>query len=232
MASLVTKMLADVERAKKASKKVIADCRDNPMVPDDVAYTLAHKTFKSFLDDKADTINLLCDMMENPDDKYAQAMQRLVDIVANKSSDVRQKQWYMVTIRPDCTKCHFLEFKEKVETLLERKCFIEGSYSYEQKATSPSDIGTGFHVHIVTKMKQASKGQVLRDVTSSFKDWIDKGFITANNLDVRTTKNPDDLIDNYLLEYKSDDGHKETTQAMDELWRTSMGLKRIYTLTQ
>lgn len=231
MASLVTKMLADVERAKKAAKKMREECAKNDLVTKEVTDKLALTSFKRFLDDKADTINMLCDMMEDPENKYTQAMQRLVDIVASKSSNVRQHQWYMITIRPDCTKCHFLEFKEKIDMILERKCFIEGSYSYEQKGTTPSEIGEGFHVHIVANMKQSSKGQVLRDMTSSFKDWIDKGLITANNIDVRTTKNPDDLIDNYLLEYKSEDGHKETTRATDELWRTSMGLKRIYTLT-
>lgn len=163
-------------------------------------------------------------------------MKRMKDAIQDEFAELlempkKEKQSYMITIRPDDTKVDIIDFIQRVNAIVSRKCFIEGKYSYEQKGTSVEDHGKGFHVHIVARMTQASKGQVLRDMTSSLKDWIEAGFITPNNIDVRTTKNPDELIQNYLIEYKSDDDHKEVTQAMDELWRTGNSLKRIYTIT-
>lgn len=164
-------------------------------------------------------------------------MKRMKDAIQDEFAELldmpkKEKQAYMITIRPDDTKAKLVDFIDKVQTLTSRKCFIEGKYSYEQKGTDSESLGSGFHVHIVARMSQNSKGQVLRDVTSTFKDWIEKGLITPNNIDVRTTKNPDELVQNYMIEYKSDDGHKETTQAMDELWRTGNSLHRLYTFTQ
>lgn len=138
------------------------------------------------------------------------------------------KQSYFITIRPDDSKCSITDFIVKVESFMKRKCFISYSLSYEQKGTSIEDLGKGFHVHIVADMKQASKGQVLRDCLSSWNDWIEKGLITKNNIDVRTTKNPDKIVDDYLIEYKSDDGHKEVTKDMDYLWRSNNNIENIY----
>lgn len=138
------------------------------------------------------------------------------------------KQSYFITIRPDDSKCTIVDFINKVESFMKRKCFISYSLSYEQKGTCIEDLGKGFHVHIVADMKQNSKGQVLRDCLSSWNDWIEKGLITKNNIDVRTTKNPDKIVDDYLIEYKSDDGHKEVTKDMDSLWRSTNNIESIY----
>lgn len=228
MASLVTKAIADIERAKKAARKIKSDYEKNPMVSQEVIDTLAIKTYDNVLNDKADTIERLCEMLEDPDNRYANAMQRLVGIISNKSANIQTKQSYMITIRPDHTKIDFFDFKQHVEQFVTRKCFVEYKYSFEQKGTDPMSLGHGFHVHIVAKMKQRSKSEVLRDTLSSWKEWIDKGFIAANCIDVITSKNGDALVENYLLEYKSDDGHKELTQSWDELWRTGMSLQRLY----
>lgn len=163
-------------------------------------------------------------------------MKRMKEVIQDEFAELldvpkKEKQSYMITIRPDDTKVDLIDFTQKIFSLTSRKCFIEGKYSFEQKGTCVDDIGKGFHVHIVARMSQSSKGQVLRDVTSTFKDWIEKGLITTNNIDVRTTKNPEELVNTYLVEYKSDDGHKEVTQSWDELWRTGNSLKRLYTLT-
>lgn len=142
-----------------------------------------------------------------------------------------RKQAYFITIRPDCNKVAFVDFKEKVESFVNRSCFIDCTYSFEQKGTLPSEMGDGFHVHIVTTSKHRSKGECLRDTLSSWKKWIDDGWIAANCIDVGVTKNPASLIENYLIDYKSDDEHKMPTKAMDELWRTTNGLAPIYKKT-
>lgn len=229
MASMVTKMIADVERAKKAAKKARDLYRDNPNLTADDVERAAVGAFRNTLNDKADTIELLCDMLEDPENRYANSMHRLAEIISNKSSTLQKKQSYMITIRPDDSKVDFIDFQRYVEYFVQRKCFMNYKYSFEQKGIEPMDLGKGFHVHIVADMKQRSKSEVLRDTLSSWKEWIDKGYIASNCIDVITTKNGDALVENYLLEYKSDDGHKEVTRSWDELWRTGMSLKRLYT---
>lgn len=138
------------------------------------------------------------------------------------------KQDYFLTIRPDDSKCTIEDFMEKVDRFVRRKCFISYRLSYEQKGESINDLGKGFHVHIVANMRQRAKSEVLRDTLSSWNDWIKKGWITPNNIDIRTTKNPDKIVDEYLLEYKSDDGHKEKTKNCDTIWRQSKGILDLY----
>lgn len=138
------------------------------------------------------------------------------------------KQAYFITIRPDCNNVTFLEFKEKVESFVNRSCFLECTYSFEQKGTTPSELGNGFHVHIVTTSKHRSKGECLRDTLSSWQKWIDDKKIVSNCIDVGVTKNPETLIQNYLIDYKSDDDHKMPTKSMDELWRLEQGLVSLY----
>lgn len=226
--SMVTKMIADFERAKKAAKKAHDTYRDNPHLTADDVDRAAIGVFRSKLNDKAETIEMLCDALEDPNNRYCNAMHRLAEIISNKSSTLSNKQSYMITIRPDDSKVDFIDFQRYVEYFVQRKCFIDYQYSFEQKGIEPMDIGKGFHVHIVANMKQRSKSEVLRDTLSSWKEWIDKGLIASNCIDVITTKNKDALVENYLLEYKSDDGHKEVTRSWDELWRTGMSLKRLY----
>lgn len=139
---------------------------------------------------------------------------------------------YFITIRPDDSKCCFEDFREKVMTFLKRKCFLEYTLSFEQKGTTPSDMGRGFHCHIIAKMKQRSKGEVLRDTLNSFKEWIDKEWIASNCIDVVITKNPEKLVLNYLVKYESEDGHKMATKAIDDLWRSSMAIEPLYVLSQ
>lgn len=138
------------------------------------------------------------------------------------------KQSYFITIRPDCSKVHFLEFKEKVDSFVARTCFTSVKYSFEQKATTPSELGEGFHVHLVAQSKHRSKGECLRDTLSSWNTWISEGKIASNCIDVSVTRNGESLVQNYLIDYKSDDGHKEPTKSMDELWRLENNLLALY----
>lgn len=158
-------------------------------------------------------------------DEYLEVAQQLHGQYLNA---IGNKQAYFITIRPDCNKVMFDDFKDKVESFVQRACFIDYTYSFEQKGTTASDMGTGFHCHIVTQSKHRSKGECLRDTLSSWKKWIDDGLIAPNCIDVGITKNPDTLIQNYLIDYKSDDDHKLPTKSMDELWRYTLDIKPLY----
>lgn len=137
-------------------------------------------------------------------------------------------QHYFITIRPDDSKVEFSDFYDKTIAFVKRKCFIDYKLSFEQKGTCPTELGKGFHCHIVAQMKQRSKTEVLRDTLSSWNDWINKDWIKGNCIQVLTTKNPEQLVNDYLIEYKSDDEHKEQTKNWDEIWRSNLSLSAIY----
>lgn len=136
--------------------------------------------------------------------------------------------WYNISIRPNENKITFYEFYDYIRKLVERKCFIQFHLVFEQKGESDSDIGKGFHAHIVANMNQRSRGEVLRDIKSSMRKMIDNGQIAENCIQVDTTRNPDDIIENYLTNYESIDGHKEKTQHTDKIWREKMNLENYY----
>lgn len=173
-------------------------------------------------------INLVCDLMEGP---YGDAMHRLASIIKDRQTSIgritNNPQNYLITIRPS-NNVQLTDFVAMIQHMILRKCFVKGVYSFEQKGTSPSTLGDGVHCHIVATMKQCSKAAVLRDISSTFKSWINNGNITANNIDVRTTHNPEEVVKNYLIEYRSDDGHKEPTKYWDEQWRRESGMDSLY----
>lgn len=227
MMSLVARAERDQAKiAKEATKQATRECTLHPEYDfkERYAFWFAMEKKKA-----SNAIHGLCNLLE--DEEYSSAMDRLANIVKSKADALNNgenRQWYFITIRPDDKQCTIEDLVTKVETLIQRSCFISGSYSFEQKGTFPEELGNGFHCHLVCNMKQASKGQVLRDLKSSFASWIKESKIAENCIDVQGTRNPDDIIEGYLLGYESEDGHKEKTRGMDELWRTMSNLKRIY----
>lgn len=130
------------------------------------------------------------------------------------------KRTFMITIRPDTNKINFATFKNDVDNFLTRTMFHKIHHcSFEQKGTSLDTLGHGFHVHIISETTCRSKGEVLRNTISTFKRY------TADNcIQVDVCKNPEETIQNYLIDYKSKDGHKEITKEWDARWREQVGL--------
>lgn len=146
---------------------------------------------------------------------------RLEEATAEYLSD--KKQWYFITVRPDESKIEFEDFFKKVSKFLSRACIEDYHASVEQKGTDDESLGKGFHLHAVVKAKWRSKSECLRDTQSTFLKCT-----APNCVKVITTKNPLELVQNYLIEYKSDDGHKEVTKAWDKIWRDKLGLAPSY----
>lgn len=132
---------------------------------------------------------------------------------------------YFITIRPDEKKITFQKFYDDIYKLVQRKCFLSFKLSFEQKGTDNDSIGKGFHVHIIATMKQTSPGNVLRDIHSSVKD-----YTAFNCIDVKKlyTQQDVDNVENYIVEYKSDDDHKIATKEYDHIWREKNNIKNIY----
>lgn len=201
-----------LNNAKKNAFK-IANLRSN--IGED--FTKAYE--ESFEHEKNIEINKFCEILE-----FSKTMHSLY---LDKMGFNNHKNFYFITIRPN-DNCEFIDFKNKINEFLSRKCFLEYTYSFEQKGTSLSTLGQGFHVHIIANMIQRSKSEVLRDTLSSWNAWINMKWISPNCIQVDTTKNPNKLINDYLICYKSDDNHKETTKEWDNLWREKLGLSNLY----
>lgn len=129
---------------------------------------------------------------------------------------------YLITIRP--ANGHDLAtFYETVRRFTDRKTIANFTLSFEQKGTSLETLGNGMHVHIVAATTFRSKADVLRAAISTFKH-----MAADNCIDVRLCRTPQLVIANYLVDYQSDDGHKQTTREWDALWRERTGLLPLY----
>jgi len=128
--------------------------------------------------------------------------------------------WYFVTVRPR-PGVTWEDFYILTYKYVNRAFMVDYKLSFEQKSTEGN--GDGFHCHIVCKTKHRSKGEILRDTKSTFNKIADD-----NCIDIKPTRNPEDIVNNYLLAYKSDDEHKAGTQEGDRIWRHKLGLKDLY----
>lgn len=126
-----------------------------------------------------------------------------------------------ITIRPN-PDVSWDTFRAICDKYVSRKMFISGTYSFEQKGESEDTLGKGFHIHLVVKSKD-NLAQVLKNTINTFKH-----VAAANCVKVLDTSNGQKLIQDYLIDYKSKDEHKEATQAWDALWRINEGLQPLY----
>lgn len=135
----------------------------------------------------------------------------------------RETGHYMITIRPDESKIKFRVFKTLVEKYV-RKKMITYTYSFEQKGIDPETLGKGFHVHIVGTIRQRDKTTCLAQTCNFFADCT-----AANCIQVDYCSHPEATIKNYLVDYVSEDGHKEVTKTGDSIWRREEQLEELYT---
>lgn len=135
---------------------------------------------------------------------------------------VEAGRWYFITVRPS-DQIAFRDLFDTVRRLVKRACFLEYTCSFEQKGTSEETLGQGAHVHIIASLTQRSKGEVLRDIASTFARLCSKEFC-----DVKIVSHPATLKQKYLIDYESKDEHKEKTKDWDALWRERMGLRPLY----
>lgn len=159
-------------------------------------------------------------------------LEKTLDIYDKISNMINERKapptQYMITVRPNDKQCTFKEFYDKVMSFVSRKCFIEYTLSFEQKGENLHELGHGFHVHIIATMRQRSFGEVLRDVKSSWNPWIKDNKLATNCIQVDKCNNGEQVIQDYLIDYKSNDEHKIKTKAMDEVWRINEKLQSIY----
>lgn len=154
---------------------------------------------------------------------YQMKVQEVYDEVMSQYAEPEEKQKYFITIRPDEKICNFNMFARQIAKYVKRACILSYTLTYEQKGESFDELGKGFHCHIVADGTWKSKGEALRDTQSTFKH-----LCAPNCIDIKTTKNAKDIIQNYMIDYKSNDEHKEKTMVYDQAWRLELGINAIY----
>lgn len=149
-------------------------------------------------------------------------LMKMFQDAAEKAGLFRHRRTFVITIRPK-PGLTFDAFKNRVEHMMRRECFIAYAYSYEQKGTDPDNLGNGFHVHIVASVTQRSKGELLRDLQSTWNGVVDAQCIQVD----ACFTSPKTFVEHYLIHYKSNDGHKILTRDADASWRASLSLPAV-----
>lgn len=131
-----------------------------------------------------------------------------------------------ITIRPRDDFTDWPAFRAAVLRFVASDLFTAKVWSFEQKGTTAETLGTGFHVHIVVRVKPGrflSHIKTAADRAGLLKMCGNAGF------QVDLAKTPTQLIQGYLLDYLApDDEHKEITQVPDAHWRRRENLRQIY----
>lgn len=144
---------------------------------------------------------------------------------------------FFISIRPDETKTSFEKFHNDISTMLKRDCFEHFTLVFEQKSTNVENLGKGFHCHILTKMTQKGKAEVLRDLFGitqgvyTKKVEINIQSYTAPNcirIDLCKTQKDIDKVKGYIIDHLAKDGHKKITEETDRLWREKLNLQANY----
>lgn len=150
------------------------------------------------------------------------------------------KQTYFITICPVETYTDLHGFFAAVKRVVERKTFLAWTLSFEQRGRTESELGVGFHVHIVAKTSYTSLEQVRRAIQGikgddgkwkdgTFAKWMNEARMGYKGVDIQRCVNPKQHTQRYLVDYDAADEHKEETRDTDRLWRGRVGLQALYT---
>lgn len=138
---------------------------------------------------------------------------------------VKKKKFFFITINPDTSKVDFPVFKDRVQRTLNRTCFKNVIYTFEQRGSTVKEMGKGFHCHIISdKDSKLSPSQMQHNVFNSFKDIC--GNIKCIDVRVYDIDFRADKID-YLRGLKWDEG-KEAAVRFNGLFRAKYKLQDIY----
>lgn len=217
MSTLIFAQAKSIRKKALGMKKIIRNTLENLDIPEEQIKVKVMEAYDREIEHECNEFIEIC--------KIAKKLHELY----KKEIGLDTYNWYHISIRPNDKKISFFDFYDNVRKLVERKCFKQFHLVFEQKGEVENDIGNGFHCHIVADMIQKSKGEVLRDIKSTFNKMIKDGQLAENCMQVDTTRNPDEIINKYLTNHESKDGHKEKTKETDKLWREKMNIESYYT---
>lgn len=156
-------------------------------------------------------------------------MNQLTDIYQDVCKNRKSvKHTYWVTVSPDTRLIDFPNFVTVVNRFCQRDIIQDYTMSLEQRGTSPETLGTGFHMHMILYASNyvTSRSNLQTKIHSTFKHCT-----AIQCIKVELLKHDENIQNtlNYMLDYKSANGHKEKTRVWDKLWREAWGGQEIYT---
>lgn len=216
MSTLIFAQAKSIRKKCLDWKKLNRETAERMNLPDEEIKAMAETAYNRELQSQVKEFIEVCKIAKLLHEEYV------------KELGVQTHNWYFITIRPDDRVCTFEEFYDFCRKFASRKCHIQFTLTFEQKGETEEDIGKGFHFHMVTNMTQTSQPEVLRDVKSTFNKLIQSKKLAENCIKIKTTRNPDEIIEKYLTDYESVDDHKMKTKEIDKLWRQRLNLETTY----
>lgn len=200
-------------QAKSIRKKALKECNKLPLTYNELGYPTidnnAHNdTYNHIIEKERAEFRKILEIAKLLHEDYT-------ELTGNTTNN-----WYFVTIRPKHD-TNFKTFITYIEKYIQRAFIIDYTLSLEQKSITGS--GEGFHCHIVCNTKHRSKGEILRDTLSTFNKICEPQCIQID-----TTRNPQKIINAYLIAYESEDKHKEITKEGDATWRAKYNILPLY----
>jgi len=153
-----------------------------------------------------------------------------------KSLDLKKKEltanehnnaYCFITVNPKSS-ILLADFIKSVEKAVKRNIFTSYRYVYEQRGSSESELGKGFHCHLLAKRNldyKPSKVSVL--LQNTFKDIVgnskNNSLLNIQHIGSDFAKDKDE----YMTGLKTGD-NKNTKQLMDVIWRKMNKLQTVY----
>lgn len=136
-----------------------------------------------------------------------------------------EKPYYFLTVNP-CEKIKLEEFIKVIKKAMAKTWISYYVYVLEQRGENETELGKGFHTHIIFN-KGIKNNKVVLEMSNTFKKMCD-----VSNFHFFNLKSIGDEEHKRKLEYitgiKADDA-KHLKQEMDVIWRKKLGLEKYYT---
>lgn len=139
------------------------------------------------------------------------------------------KGWWFITLRPN-PDVKFYEFHRFVVELFKGKTWEDGYYVWEQKGETEEDMGIGFHIHGIIKVKTAREGKeyyinIIENCVKKNKlnDRFGRNCIQLSRIETeKHLQNLEHYTDTHA--FNKDDEWKEKCWNFDKKWRESKEL--------
>lgn len=164
------------------------------------------------------------------DNKY---MEKELTKIMSKCEEL--KNFFLITINPK-PDTDFDDFRNLVFSIKSWRPMISGMIFFEQRGENESEIGKGFHAHIIVDKHNYEYNKLRTQLEGKFKSVCDKTknedgkwtFQNTINIKNKLRMHWKETVEEYLIE-QSKDTEKLDKVWIDKLWRGNNKIKDKYT---
>lgn len=144
-----------------------------------------------------------------------------------KKNEIDNNSKYIfITINPN-DRITLLEFINKMNKMMSKKWITNYLFVYEQRGENLSELGKGFHFHLILEKPKTKKYcEMLRELSNSANTVCDTSNYHFFNVKSISEEEKDRKIV-YITGAKADES-KHLKQSMDIVWREKNKLKSFY----